>query len=184
MWKSPNPWHGQWAMGIGCRVLLHFYCAEFFLTYKCNVKNYSMVFKMLCEFHFAMFSIFRSTCLWLHCSAKDIRNGGNYPQKVASFVQCGWCWVCKSPLNKATFVIMQTDDAMCAQCTHNLHSFMMSSCTAVWYDCLREMKSLSLAAFNTLCILGSSLNYLQNNFLSIVNKLDNPEHKLSLLLRS
>ena len=94
-------------------------------------KNYSMVFKMLCEFHFAMFSIFRSTCLWLHCSAKDIRNGGNYPQKVASFVQCGWCWVCKSPLNKATFVIMQTDDAMCAQCTHNLHSFMMSSCAFV-----------------------------------------------------
>ena len=31
--------------------------------------------------------------------------------------------------------------------------------TAVSNDCLREMKSLLLAAFNTLCILGSSLNY-------------------------
>ena len=46
------------------------------------------------------------------------------------------------------------------------------------------MKSLPLTAFNTLCILGSSLNYLQNNFLSITNKLDNPEHELSSLLRS
>ena len=49
---------------------------------------------------------------------------------------------------------------------------------------IHQMKSLPLAAFNTLCILGSSLNYLQNNFLSRTNKLDNPEHKLSSLLRS
>ena len=56
--------------------------------------------------------------------------------------------------------------------------------TAVWDDCLREMKLLSLAAFNTLCILRSSLNYLLNNFLSITKQLDNPEKKLSSLLRS
>ena len=42
------------------------------------------------------------------------------------------------------------------------------------------MKSLPLAAFNTLCILGSSLNYLQNICLLITNKLDNPEHEGSL----
>ena len=31
----------------------------------------------------------------------------------------------------ATFVIMQTDDAMGAQYTHNLHSFMKTSCAFV-----------------------------------------------------
>ena len=41
-----------------------------------------------------------------------------------------------------------------------------------------------MVALNTLCILGSSLNYSYNNFLSITNKLDNLEHKLSSMLRS
>ena len=51
--------------------------------------------------------------------------------------------------------------------------------TAVSYDCLREMKLPLLAAFNTLCILGSNLNYLQKLVLSITNKWDNPAHKSS-----
>ena len=46
------------------------------------------------------------------------------------------------------------------------------------------MKSLPLAAFNTLCILGSSLNYLQNNHFVNTDKVDNPEHKFSSLSRS
>ena len=56
--------------------------------------------------------------------------------------------------------------------------------TAVSNDCLREMKLPLLAAFNTLCILGSSLNYLQKLVLSITNKWDNPAHKSSWLSRS
>ena len=60
----------------------------------------------------------------------------------------------------------------------------LSPLTAVWDDCLREMKLLPLAAFNTVCILGSSLNYLQNIFLSITNNLDSHERKLTSLLRS
>ena len=46
------------------------------------------------------------------------------------------------------------------------------------------MKLLPLAAFNTLCILGSSLNYLQNNHFVNTDTVDNPEHKFSSLLRS
>jgi len=61
---------------------------------------------------------------------------------------------------------------------------LSSIITAVWDDCLREMKPLPLAAFNTLCILGSSLNYLQNNHFVNTDKVDNPEHKFSSLSRS
>ena len=84
---------------------------------------------------------------------------------IAKFPRCVWSWRC----NKL-FWFKGTQKSW-------MHA------TAVWDDCLREMRSLPLAAFNTLCILGSSLNYLKNKFLSITNKLENPEHKLSSLLR-
>ena len=105
---------------------------------------------------------------------------------VAQWRKVGQSWQC-TPLNTTLLAALTLTDCNLAEkyiCIALLASFfwcVLFKCgswwsfsisiseprfppTAVWDGCLREMKLHSLAAFNTLCILGSSWNYLQNNF--------------------